>query len=237
MKDYFSSPSVAVFDLAIFERLVADLSHVIILFPEAPGSFAEAGYFAQEDKFRVKTLLALDQQWQGEDSFISMGPAQRFSKKSSFRGVMQIAYAEPDFAQIVRRMNRYGIERKRKELTLDGFAALASTPYDLFCLLYKIIDMLVIATDEDVLFILRSLFGTGVRPKLVRELMSVLVGAQYIKPVGDFDHYRLSKKREDLMPVRESRKAEQNQIRLDLAAFYPTCSADFLAIMEASHAP
>lgn len=235
MKDYFAAPGGSPFDLGTFERLVAELSHVIVLFPEAAGSFAEAGYFAQDDRFRSKTLLALDLHWQGSDSFISMGPARQFNEKSNFSGTMQIPYAAPDFDQIVQRLKRYGFERHRKELTLGTFSEL--TPYDLFCLLQKVVDLIGIATIEDILAILRGVFSGVIKPKRVKEMVSVLVGATYLESVGGFGHYRLAAGRPDLMPPRDSLKTVENQIRLDLAAFYPTCPIDFLAILEGHHAP
>ena len=235
MKDYFAAPGGTPFDLGTFERLVAELSHVIVLFPEAAGSFAEAGYFAQDDRFRSKTLLALDLHWQGKDSFISMGPARQFNEKSKFSGTMQIPYAAPDFDQIVDRLKRYGFERYRKELTLGAFNDLA--PYDLFCLLQKVVDLIGIATIKDILYILRSAFSGVVKPKRIKEMVSVLVGAKYLVAVGEFGHYRLAVGRPDLMPPRDSLKTSENQIRLDLAAFYPTCPPDFLTILETSDAP
>lgn len=235
MKDYFSGPGGSPFDLATFERLVAELSHVIVLFPEAAGSFAEAGYFSQEDKFRSKTLLALDIRWQGSDSFISMGPARRFNDRSRFAGVMQVAYAAPDFPQIVERLKRYGFERNRKELNLGTFADLST--YDLFCLLQKVVDILGIATLDDVNFILRGAFAGRISPTRTRELMSVLVGAKYLEPVGGFSHYRMGTGRADLMPPRDSLRGQETQIRFELASFYPTCPPDFLAILESPHAP
>lgn len=235
MKDYFSAPGGTPFDLGTFERLVADLAHVIVLFPEAAGSFAETGYFAQDEQFRTKTILALDQHWQGDDSFISMGPARRFNEKSRFAGTMQLAYAAPDFSQIVKRLNRYGLPRNRKELTLNTFADLP--PYDLFCLLQKVIGTLGIATVEDVLAIFRSMFYGQIKPNKIKEMMSVLVGAKHLETVGGYGHYRMMAHRTDLMPARESQKGVENAIRLDLAAFYPTCTPDFLAILESPHAP
>ena len=234
MKDYFSAPGVAPFDLATFERLVAELSHIIVLFPEAAGSFAETGYFAQEDKFRSKTLLALDDQWQGEKSFISLGPERRFYEKSVY-GVMQVTYGAPDFSVIVARLKRYGFDQSRKELTLNRFVDL--TAYDLFCLLHKVVGLLGIATLQDISSIQRGMFGNQFKPTRVREMLSVLVGAKYIEPVGDFGHFRLSSEPADLMRPRDSRKGIENQIRLDLAAFYPTCQPDFLSILETPHAP
>lgn len=235
MKDYFAGPGGTPFDLGTFERLVAELSHVIVLFPEAAGSFAEAGYFAQDERFRSKTLLALDLQWQGSDSFISMGPARQFNQKSRFAGTMQIPYAAPDFEQIVQRLKRFGFERYRKELNLSAFSDLS--PYDLFCLLHKVVDLIGIATIEDILYVLRGVFSGAVRPKRIKEMMSVLVGANYMQAVGGFGHYRIAASRPDLMQPRDSLKGVENQIRLDLAAFYPTCPADFQAILESPYAP
>jgi len=235
MNDYFAAPGGTPFDLGTFERLVAELSHVIVLFPEAAGSFAEAGYFAQDDRFRSKTLLALDLHWQGSDSFISMGPARQFNEKSKFSGTMQIPYAAPDFDQIVQRLKRYGFERYRKELTLGVFSDL--TPYDLFCLLQKVVDLMGIATIDDILAILRGVFSGVIKPKRIKEMVSVLVGAKYLEAVGEFGHYRLASDRTDLMPARDSMKSIEHKIRLDLAAFYPTCPPDFLAILESPNAP
>ncbi len=235
MRDYFGAPGGTPFDLGVFERLVAELSHVIVLFPEAPGSFAEAGYFAQDDRFRTKTVLAMDLRWQGKDSFISMGPARQFNDRSNFSGAMQIPYATPDFEPIVERLKRYGFEKNRKELNLGVFSDLSA--YDLFCLLQKVVDLLGIATLEDVSAILRGAFSGVVRPKRIKEMMSVLVGAKYLEPIGGFGHYRVVRHRIDLMLARDSKKTEENKIRLDLAAFYPASSPDFLAILETPHAP
>lgn len=46
MENYFSFGDTEPFDIADFETMVADLSLAIVLFPEAPGSFAELGYFS-----------------------------------------------------------------------------------------------------------------------------------------------------------------------------------------------
>lgn len=235
MKNYFAAPSGSPFDLGTFERLVAELSHVIVLFPEAPGSFAEAGYFAQDERFRSKTILALDQFWQGDDSFISMGPARQFNSKSRFSGTMQVTYSAPDFEQIVKRLKRYGFERSQRELDLDEFAKLS--PYELFCLIQKVLDILGIATVDDVLAIFRGIFSGRIKPSRVKEMMSVLVGAKYLLSVGSFGHYRLASGRANIMPARDSLKSAENKIRLDMAAFYPACSADFLSILETPDAP
>lgn len=99
------------------------------------------------------------------------------------------------------------------------------------------VDILGIATIEDVNFVLRSAFAGQIVPKRIKELMSVLVGAKYLESIGGFSHYRVRAGRVDLMPARDSLKGQETKIRLELAAFYPTCPPDFLAILESPHAP
>ncbi|WP_303718619.1 hypothetical protein, partial [Brevundimonas naejangsanensis] len=126
-------------------------------------------------------------------------------------------------------------ERYRKELTLGVFSDL--TPYDLFCLLQKVVDLMGIATIDDILAILRSVYSGKIKPTRIKEMTSVLVGAKYLESIGEFGHYRLNAGRAVLMQARDSMKSVENQIRLDLATFYPTYSPEFLAILESSHAP
>lgn len=98
MKSYFSERFVKPFNLAEFEEIVAELSHAIVLFPEAAGSYAETGYFCVRPKLANKTILVLDKQWQSRDSFISMGPALKFNAASRFRDIIQLEYTSPDFS-------------------------------------------------------------------------------------------------------------------------------------------
>ena len=60
MENYFSFGDTEPFDIADFETMVAELSLAIVVFPEAPGSFAELGYFSGQDALTAKTVLALD---------------------------------------------------------------------------------------------------------------------------------------------------------------------------------
>ena len=57
MKSYFTLDDTEPFDISDFEEIVGQLSHSIVLFPEAPGSFAEVGYFSMAPELARKTVL------------------------------------------------------------------------------------------------------------------------------------------------------------------------------------
>jgi hypothetical protein len=61
-------------NLATFERLVAEISDCIIIFPESAGSFAEVGYFSALKDVRTKVLVVNDRKFEGVDSFVTLGP-------------------------------------------------------------------------------------------------------------------------------------------------------------------
>ncbi len=68
MENYFQEMSEEPFNIAQFEEIVGDLSHAIVVFPEAPGSYAETGYFSKVSNLYKKTVLALDAPRQKSDS-------------------------------------------------------------------------------------------------------------------------------------------------------------------------
>ena len=106
MENYFKEMSEEPFNIAQFEEIVGDLSHAIVLFPEAPGSFAETGYFSKTKALYKKTILALDAPRQKSDSFISLGPAKMINEGSNYHPNVQIDYKAPDFDQIIDRIRR-----------------------------------------------------------------------------------------------------------------------------------
>jgi hypothetical protein len=63
-------------DLLELEEYLADLSDVIILFVESPGSIAELGAFAASDTVRPKILTVINSLHPGR-SFIADGPIRR----------------------------------------------------------------------------------------------------------------------------------------------------------------
>ena len=238
MTSYFSNPDPTRFDIADFEKLIGDLSHVIVIFPEAPGSFAEAGYFSMVRDLASKTILALDSKWQGHDSFISMGPATKVGKVSIFSDVMQISYADPTFCHIVNRIKRVGFPTNRKALNIESFGRLSN--YEIFCLLHECVNLLRVATIDDILFLLRGMFKNRISRGTVLKLMSILVGSGYLQkvPTSDYGHYRTNDAKENLMKVREGHAKQRSQVLLDLMSMHGSASEEFLQIQTVeAHAP
>jgi len=61
-------------DLLSLEGLLADSVDVIVLIPESPGSFAELGAFANDEKLRHKLICLVDNKYKKNKSFINQGP-------------------------------------------------------------------------------------------------------------------------------------------------------------------
>ena len=67
-------------DLVSFERHLAELSSVIVLVLESPGSIAELGLFAVIDEFKRKLLVFIETDHYKSDSFIKLGPIDYLEK-------------------------------------------------------------------------------------------------------------------------------------------------------------
>lgn len=232
MKDYFSSAIPEPFDISDFESMVGDLSHAIVIFPEAPGSFAETGYFSAISKLSEKTILALDAPRQEFDSFISMGPAKKISSSSIYQPNIQMDYESPVFDLVANRIKRIAIQKKRKLFKPDSFSEISN--YELFSLVQKIVSILTIATIDDLIFIFRGLFNAQVSVPRIRHIASILVGVGYIKPIGNYGHYFASGRKAALLEIREGFVSQESDVRLQLAGLYEVGDPEFLSLVEAS---
>lgn len=67
-------------DLVSFERHLAELSSVIVLVLESPGSIAELGLFSVIDEFKNKLLVFVETKHYQSDSFIRLGPIDYLEK-------------------------------------------------------------------------------------------------------------------------------------------------------------
>lgn len=71
-------------DLLSLEALLADSVDAIVLIPESPGSFAELGAFANDEKLRKKLICVIDKKYKKDKSFINQGPLKLVKKQNSF---------------------------------------------------------------------------------------------------------------------------------------------------------
>lgn len=67
-------------DLVSFEQHIAELSSVIVLVLESPGSIAELGLFSVIDEFKTKLLVFIETNHYQSDSFIRLGPINYLEK-------------------------------------------------------------------------------------------------------------------------------------------------------------
>jgi len=229
MRDYFSGEHADPFDIADFETLVGELSHAVVIFPEAPGSYAEVGYFAAIPHIAGKVILALDSQYQSKDSFISLGPARKINETSKFYGTIQTAYASPDFADVVLRIERYKFSDKRKHLNIGKFKDMPT--YDLLCLIHEVFRLLSIATIDDVLYVMAALFRSHMSGPKIRKLSSILVGSDHLIAVGEYGHYYTNKSKPALMRVMDNKFGDFNRISMELAVIY-SGYPDFTTVLD-----
>lgn len=234
MKNYFSEEVEEPFDIADFEELVGEISSAIVVFPEAAGSFAETGYFSAIESIAKQTILVLDSQFQSVDSFISLGPARKIETLSHFHPLIQTSYDNPDFPAIVERIQRVKLSGNRKTLVLGEFRELST--FELFLLTHEVVNVLSIATIEDILFVFRALFKAQISSVKIKQVTSVLVGSENLKRVGQFGHYSSIIDKAPMLTVRRGKGDAFNEIRLGLTSVYAEADADFLDILrEAGH--
>ena len=230
MNDYFSGPVTEQFDIADFENLVGRLSHAIVIFPEAPGSYAETGYFCLVDELSRKTVLVLDTAYQNRDSFISMGPARKIGRASVFEPNISMNFKKPKFQDIIDRLGRINPARSKRRMITDH--RVNENEYDIFCLVFKLVDLLQIATFQDILYILRAMTKSQISSSLVRKISSIMVGANYLVQVGDYGHYRVNSMKRGLTSVRDGFASAETQLRLALATLIQSGDHEFRVIVE-----
>lgn len=229
MNDYFSGPITEQFDIADFENLVGRLSHAIVIFPEAPGSFAETGYFCLVDELSRKTILVLDSKYQNQDSFISMGPARKIARASVFEPNILMDFKKPKFQDVLDRLHRINPTNSKRRMITDS--KINEHEYDAFCLIMKSVDLLQIATFSDILYILRAVTKSQIKPPLARKISSILVGAKYLVQVGDYGHYRVNPLKRPLTSVRDGFAGAETQLRLAIATLIQSGDQEFRALV------
>lgn len=231
MENIFSIEPDEPFDITDFEQLISELSHAIVIFPEGAGSFAETGYFSAIKQIAKRCILVLNSKYI-KDSFISLGPAKKISESSIFHPLVKIDYDNPNFDEISERIRRINKYVYKKNLSFEEFKDLS--PFELSCIIHEIVNILTIATIDDVLFTFKLIFKNRHSAPKVRKLVSILIGAKYLRHLGDYGHMSINPNKTKLLELREGYVEEERSIRLSLAEIYQDSDADFLTLVEAS---
>jgi hypothetical protein len=114
-------------DLLSLEGLLADSVDAIVLIPESPGSFAELGAFANDEKLRKKLICIVDEAYKKDKSFINQGPL-RLVKKANPSGLIFININDIENEKVkllssLRKMKKVSVKRgdKISLLQLENF--------------------------------------------------------------------------------------------------------------------
>lgn len=229
-ENIFSSAPDEPFDITDFETLVSDLSHAVVVFPEAAGSYAETGYFSAIEQIAKRCILVLDIKYQKQDSFISLGPAKKISTQSVFFPLIEIDYGNPNFDSVTERIRRIDQKKYKKHLKIDSFGEIST--YEIACLIHQIVDILTIATIEDIQFFFRAIFKNRYSAPNVSKIASVLVGANYLRNISEYGHLSVNSEKPNLLELRDGHAAKDLAIRLSLAEIYQDSDQVFLDLIE-----
>jgi len=231
MKDYFSMGDTEPFDIADFEKLVGELSLAVVLFPEAPGSFAELGYFSGQKDLVKKIVLALDISHQGCDSFISLGPASKVDRESIFKTSLQMDYKNPDFKLVSQRINeRVKLNEIRKKFVIGKFAEMSS--FELFALTHQLVELLVIATIEDIEFFLTALFRNHFSASKSKKIISILLGSKRLVEIGEYRHLKVNNDKPQALKLRDGFKTTYDELTIDISAQLYAADSEFEEILQ-----
>jgi hypothetical protein len=162
-------------NLAIFEKLVAEISDCILIFPESAGSFAEIGYFAAIEEVRTKVLVVNDRRFEAVDSFVSLGPVSAINVDSYLQPALHVNSpgAGIDFNSLDQRLTRTRDRLlRRRKLEHGSYRKLDYGAK--FCILLELIRLLRAVTIKGLSRTVSVAFG---KPKDLGLMLSVLVGS------------------------------------------------------------
>lgn len=230
MRKYWTLGDSEPFDITTFEELIGNLSHSIVIFPEAAGSLAETGYFSARPEIAKKILLAINAVHLAKDSFISIGPAKRIADASIFQPNIQFDYDNPNFKLISQRLlDRAPLHTTRRALQIKAFSEMDS--FELFATIQTMVALLAIATVEDIEFFLRGLFSGHIGPSKTKQIVSILVGSGRIVEIGDYGHLKVSDEDNLILQIKDGAKTERDVLKVDLSAIYLGADPEFCSLL------
>jgi hypothetical protein len=171
-------------NLVVFEDLVADLSDCVILFPESFGSAAELGFFVGKEKITKKLLAANPIAYQGDDSFLNLGPIALVNSSSNFKPAIVIEDKTPvDFSAIGKRLARFAGARRRMSFPHKEFDAYS--PLERFFAIFELVRHLRIVHVATLPYVIQKIFAKSPEKGEFKHLISILIAAKYVERTGD----------------------------------------------------
>ena len=185
-------------NLADFEALAAEISQLIVIFPEGPGSFAELGFFSNSKNIAAKTLVVGQYEYQLPRSFLRLGPISTIAKDTAHPPVW-VEYN----AQSARELIKYVIDSQAKRLSYHRFdkknvallqkkntpSASAKYLYIYCALILAFLDMCVVCSKEDSRYLLKLILGNHFRPSALHDAFFILCGCGLLREHVDESLY------------------------------------------------
>jgi hypothetical protein len=186
--DFLADSKRRVINLALFEKILAELADCILIFPESPGSFAELGFFSAYQPIFEKTLAVSPTQFQAEDSFLALGPLAVINRHSDFSPTL---IASADHAQthsdISARLARLANVKRRQHLPLTTWEKYSLK--EKFFIAFEVLRILRVMHTATLSHVLLQIFGGYVNKEELKHIVSVLVAAAFVARAGDDERY------------------------------------------------
>lgn len=187
-------------NIAFFEDNLAHLSNCTLIFPESPGSFAEVGYFANNNAIAEKTLIVNLVQYQ-EDSFLLLGPIDIISQKTQFTPHVNLNDHSPqaDFKHIATKLERVRAAYSRMSSSRIPLinVKFKDHPKDLqLMVILKIIDLFRKISIKDLQDLMTEIFGY-VSHDTIDNFLGILEQCEFIDVTDVSGHLLLSSKNVD----------------------------------------
>jgi len=232
MRQYWTLGDNEPFDITTFEELIGKLSRAIVIFPEAPGSLAETGYFSAVPELAEKILLVIDAAHLKQDSFISIGPAKKIADATVFHPNIQFDYRNPDFEAVSQRLTeRAPLKSRRRALEIKAFRNMDS--FELFALIQMLVSMLGIATVEDIEAVLKGLFSGHIAPSRTKQIVSILIGSGRLVEVGEYGHLKPQSTESLILKIKDGAKIKRDVLMVDVSTSYLDAEPEFGALLGA----
>lgn len=182
LADNFAGEGRSFVNLAKFESIIADVADCVILFPESPGSYAEAGFFSNSRIIREKTLVINPLSLQTADSFLNLGPIETISSFSFLRPTMLLNTT--DFTPVGERLKeRVKWPEHRERLPYQKFGQF--TFKQKLLVVFEILRLLRMANLKTLRFAIRMCFGGNPQYAELRHLLRILLAAKFIVREGE----------------------------------------------------
>ena len=140
-------------------------------------------------------------------------------------------YSNPDFSLVSTRIAEHAkITKRKRKFQPEDFNDLTS--FELFALIHRLVNLLIIATGEDIESLLRSMFKSNVTPSRIKKIISILVGSGRLYEVGEFGHLTASKQRPFALTLVDGTKTILTEITIETSSLLYAPASGYASVLE-----